>query len=400
MSVTRTFTVTVVSTGSGNKYFIDGVQQATLELVEGATFRFDQSDSSNDGHPLRLSTTSGGTHSGGSEYTTNVTTNGTPGSSGAYTQIEEAADAPTLYYYCSIHSGMGGQANTPNVDFWGAGTWGANLWGISEAFTTGWGAQAWNDGEWGELKDATVFPTGQSITSSVGDLIPFPEQGWGRDTWNAESWGESSFTVELTAPDAMTLDSGPNGWSNASYGENGWGMFTLNPADVVGITGQSLTSNVGSTSFVISSEFSLTGVSATTSVGSIDPTAEIVGPTGQAMTSSVGSILPADAIGLTGQSLTSSSGSITIGSSPIIVPSGQAMTSSVGSIDPLAIVQGLTGVAATASVGSPIVADFTIGLTGQSATSSVAGFGTATGFGIQAYSDVDTGSNTSYTNVA
>ena len=47
---------------------------------------------------------------------------------------------------------MGGQANTPNVDFWGAGTWGANLWGISEAFTTGWGAKAWNDGEWGELK--------------------------------------------------------------------------------------------------------------------------------------------------------------------------------------------------------------------------------------------------------
>ena len=127
MSVTRTFTVTVVSTDSGNKYFIDGVQQATLELVEGATFRFDQSDSSNSGHPLRLSTTSGGTHSGGSEYTTNVTTNGTPGSSGAYTQIEVASDAPTLYYYCSIHSGMGGQANTPNVDFWGAGTWITNL---------------------------------------------------------------------------------------------------------------------------------------------------------------------------------------------------------------------------------------------------------------------------------
>ena len=40
------------------------------------------------------------------------------------------------------------------------------------------------------------------------------------------------------------------------------------------------------------------------------------------------------------------------------------------------------------------------GLTGVSATSSVAGFGTATGFGIQAYSDVDTGSNTSYTDVA
>ena len=56
MSVTRTFTVTVVSTGSGNKYFIDGVQTPTLELVEGATFRFDQSDSSNNTHPLRFAT--------------------------------------------------------------------------------------------------------------------------------------------------------------------------------------------------------------------------------------------------------------------------------------------------------------------------------------------------------
>ena len=137
MSVTRTFTVTVVSTDSGNKYFIDGVQQATVQLVEGATFRFDQSDSSNSGHPLRLSETENGTRAGGTEYTTNVTTNGTPGSSGAYTQIEVASGAPDLYYYCTNHSYMGGQANTPNVDFWGAGNWSANLWGISEAFTTG-----------------------------------------------------------------------------------------------------------------------------------------------------------------------------------------------------------------------------------------------------------------------
>ena len=49
-----------------------------------------------------------------SEYTTGVTTNGTPGSAGAYTQIAVASGAPTLYYYCSNHSGMGGTANTPS----------------------------------------------------------------------------------------------------------------------------------------------------------------------------------------------------------------------------------------------------------------------------------------------
>lgn len=112
----QTFTVTVVSTGSGNKYFIDGVQQDTLALTAGATYTFDQSHSSNSGHPLRLSTTSNGTHGGGSAYTTNVTTFGTPGSSGAYTRIQVTNSTPSvLYYYCNVHSGMGGQANISSL---------------------------------------------------------------------------------------------------------------------------------------------------------------------------------------------------------------------------------------------------------------------------------------------
>jgi hypothetical protein len=107
------YTVTVASYYGANKYYINGSRQATVTLSEGSTYRFDQSDSSNSGHPLRFSTTSDGTHGGGSQYTTGVTTNGTPGSSGAYTQITVASGAPTLYYYCTNHSGMGGTANTP-----------------------------------------------------------------------------------------------------------------------------------------------------------------------------------------------------------------------------------------------------------------------------------------------
>ena len=112
-SIAATYTVTVQSYLGANKYYLNGSLQLTVNLSEGSTYRFDQSDSSNSGHPLRFSTTSNGTHGGGSQYTTGVTTNGTPGSSGAYTQITVASGAPTLYYYCTNHSGMGGQANTP-----------------------------------------------------------------------------------------------------------------------------------------------------------------------------------------------------------------------------------------------------------------------------------------------
>ena len=401
MSVTRTYTVTVVSTGSGNKYFIDGVQQDTLYLAESGTYRFDQSDSSNNTHPLRFSTTSDGTHSGGTEYTTGVTTNGTPGSSGAYTEITVATDAPTLYYYCTNHSGMGGTANTPAADTWGALGWSSNLWGTNEEFVVGWGAKAWNDGEWGELSDETITLTGVSATVSLGEVQAFPLQGWGSDSWGDEAWGESSFTVELTAPDAMTAKvSVGSAWGDDTWGEEqGWGQFVLNPADVVGLTGVSSTSSVGSTTIIGSAEFSISGQSATSSVGSIAP-ADVIGLTGQASTSAVGSISPADVVGISGVSSTSSIGSLTIGSSPVTNLTGVSMTASVGSIDPLAIVQGLTGQSATSSVGSVTVADLVLGLSGVEATSSVAAFGTASGFGIQAYSNLDTGSNSSYTNVA
>ena len=113
-STTFTYTVTVSNPGSGNRYYIDGNLQQYVVLFPGCTYEFNQDDSSNGGHPLRFSETSDGTHNSGSEYTTGVTTSGTPGSATAFTKIEVTGNtAYLLYFYCTQHSGMGGKINIP-----------------------------------------------------------------------------------------------------------------------------------------------------------------------------------------------------------------------------------------------------------------------------------------------
>ena len=94
-------------TGSGNGYKIDDVEAPFLELKPGNTYRFDQSDSTNGSHPLRFYYDPGKT----TQYSTGVTTNGTPGSAGAYTQIVVSDSTPhILYYQCSSHGYMGNRA--------------------------------------------------------------------------------------------------------------------------------------------------------------------------------------------------------------------------------------------------------------------------------------------------
>ena len=124
----RTFKVTVqtpsgyypyAGDGSGLKFHIDGMANPALELhgADQATasseyiYRFDQSDSSNSGHPLRFYLEANKT----TAYTVNVTTNGTPGSAGAYTQIAVDQETPKiLYYQCSNHDYMGNYITAVN----------------------------------------------------------------------------------------------------------------------------------------------------------------------------------------------------------------------------------------------------------------------------------------------
>ena len=149
---TVNYSVTVASYGGGNKFHILGVPQATLELMEGNTYVFSYPSS----HPFALSTTSDGTHGGGSEYTTGVTRDS---SANTLTYVVPTS-APQLYYYCTNHSGMGGTANTP-----------ATVNNTIQVTTTNGGNDNISAATYAAFDDVIFAATGFTFSLSNGDLI-------------------------------------------------------------------------------------------------------------------------------------------------------------------------------------------------------------------------------------
>jgi len=420
MSLIRTFTVTVANPGAGNRYYIDGVLQETVNLAEGYTYRFDVSDSSMGPHPFKFSTTSNGTHNGGSEYTTGVTTSGTTGQTDAYVQIVVAASAPQLYYYCQYHSGMGGQANTEPSDTWGLLQWNQNTWGNQDSVDltlsglsttasvgnvdalsdTGWGSDGWGVENFG-ASGIAVSIGGLNITTTLGTVVAGSEEGWGSDEWGENNWGQNTTTVALESL-SMSAHLGPDGWGINSFGNGQWGdPFAFDIESIIVPTGQTLSADLGDLTigrldmvFSISSPGTIgAGIGSLNINNGGDHTQ---GLASFAIPAAVGSISPADVVGLTGQVIKSevNAAGVSTGDTTAFTLSSVTMSAEIGSISPADVV-GLTGLTTEANVGAISPTNMTVGLTGQSITASI----NTVGFGTIGYQDVDITGETSYTDV-
>ena len=155
--------------GSSLGYYINGIQTPIIELKGQDTskpyyYRFDQSDSSNSGHPLRFYVDAAKT----TEYTTGVTNTGNspaPGNSGAYTQIAVDKTTPNvLFYQCSNHGNMGNYV-LHNSTHLNTGVF------LKMPTTDGTNGQALTTNGSGVLSfaDGVTFPTITGISPSVLD---------------------------------------------------------------------------------------------------------------------------------------------------------------------------------------------------------------------------------------
>jgi lambda family phage minor tail protein L len=106
-----TYTVTVVNVGGSNYFAINGSTNPVITMKRGSTYTFNQSHSSNVGHPLRIKS-----DAGGQQTTTNT---GTLGTDASVVYQPAYPTAPSdLRYYCTVHgNGMGNTItmNNPNT---------------------------------------------------------------------------------------------------------------------------------------------------------------------------------------------------------------------------------------------------------------------------------------------
>jgi hypothetical protein len=233
------FTVTVPG-GTGGGYYIDGVQKPIIPVVTDGTFRFNQNDSTNNFHPLILSTTtsSGGIISTGVSYYLDGPSNESDyrntslfnAASVRYIEIT-VTQTSDFYYLCSVHGFSMGNNIDITVDTWGA--------------------LSWNTGEYGEQNNHTEVVDSVSASLSIGSSTVVTEK----------RIEVSSLSLSVNLGDAVEniID---DGWGAQLWGFGAWGI----KGDVL-LTGQSLATSINSVTFSISAEVDVQGSSLQTITG-------------------------------------------------------------------------------------------------------------------------------------
>lgn len=92
---------------TNNIFVVDGnsTYGQTVSGPKGSTIRFDQSDTSNAGKQILFSLESASGLQYANQYTSGVTVNGTPGSSGAFTDIKIPGNDSVIYFFHNTGSG-------------------------------------------------------------------------------------------------------------------------------------------------------------------------------------------------------------------------------------------------------------------------------------------------------
>ena len=399
-----TFTVTVatgtpyLTGGSGNVYFFNGAQPTTsgslnwtFPWVAAATVRLDQSDSSNNNHPL-LFTNSNSTNTAtmrAGVITNNVTysLDGSAVSSADYFNTstfnaatsrfieitQTAGDTVDFYFACYVH--------------------GISMGGIVDLTETTWGAMNWGQGRWAQQGDQDVTLSGFEITGTLNaaEVNVVQEPGWGTLDWGENGWGSVNAGKETLPAFPITMSLGT--------------LTTLVETPVVIATSLEMTGTVAPLTPFHDSNLTLTdSLLATASLGTLGINAGDdvqIGLTAFEMTGSLGTVVTTDGItpilssfqivGRVGNLINETAVTVSISDSLLA-------TGSVGAIVPInntgvTITDSLlaTGTLNASDVTTP---DIVIGLTGFEINGTL-----NTQWGILHYGDVDFGTNTSYIDV-